>query len=106
MSRESPTALNLSEGKCRFGDGFVAFMESDNIPDRDCDEVLGKITRDPITIDPISGVPTLFGDWLTVRPDYVNQSSLEYQGIDWNWNKRFETENVGDFTSTYFHLIS
>ena len=103
VSRESPTALNLSEGKCRFGDGFEAFMESDNIPDRDCDEVLGKITRDPITIDPLSGVPTLFGDWLTVRPDYVNQSSLEYQGIDWNWNKRVETENIGDF---YFNVLS
>lgn len=103
VSRESPTGLNLNEGKCRFGDGFVEFMLSDNIPDRDCDVVLGKITRDPITIDPISGVPTLFGDWLTVKPDYVNQSSLEYQGIDWNVTKRIETENAGDF---YFNVLS
>jgi outer membrane receptor protein involved in Fe transport len=103
VSRESPTGLNLSEGKCRFGDDFVEFMLSDNIPDRDCDVILGKITRDPITIDPISGVPTLFGDWLTVRPEYVNQSSLEYQGLDWNWNKRIETENAGDF---YINVLS
>lgn len=103
VSRESPSGLNLAEGKCRFGDDFVRFMESDNIPDRDCDLVLSKITRDPITVDPISGVPTLFGDWLTVRPDYVNQSSMEYQGIDWNWNKRVETENAGDF---YINVLS
>jgi iron complex outermembrane recepter protein len=103
VSREDPSGLNLVEGKCRFGDDFVRFMESDNIPDRDCDLVLSKITRDPITVDPISGVPTLFGDWLTVRPDYVNQSSMEYQGIDWNWNKRVETENAGDF---YINVLS
>jgi iron complex outermembrane receptor protein len=103
VSRESPAGLNLAEGKCRFGVGFEIFMESDNIPSRDCDVVLGKITRDPITIDPINGLPTLFGDWLTVRPDYVNQSSLEYQGLDWNWNKRIETENAGDF---YFNVLS
>ena len=103
VSIESPSGLNLAEGKCRFGDDFVRFMESDNIPDRDCDLVLSKITRDPITVDPISGVPTLFGDWLTVRPDYVNQSSMEYQGIDWNWNKRVETENAGDF---YINVLS
>ena len=103
VSRESPSGLNLAEGKCRFGDDFVRFMESDNIPSRDCDVVLGKITRDPITIDPINGLPTLFGDWLTVRPDYVNQSSMEYQGIDWNWNKRVETENAGDF---YINVLS
>ena len=31
-------------------------MLSDNIPDRDCDVILNsKITRDPITIDPVSG---------------------------------------------------
>ena len=103
VSRESPSGLNLAEGKCRFGDDFVRFMESDNIPSRDCDVVLGKITRDPITINPINGLPTLFGDWLTVRPDYVNQSSMEYQGIDWNWNKRVETENAGDF---YINVLS
>lgn len=103
VSREDPSGLNLAEGKCRFGDDFVRFMESDNIPDRDCDLILSKITRDPITVDPISGVPTLFGDWLTVRPDYVNQSSMEYQGIDWNWNKRVETENAGDF---YINVLS
>ena len=103
VSREDPSGLNLVEGKCRFGDDFVRFMESDNIPDRDCDLVLSKITRDPITVDPISGVPTLFGDWLTVRPDYVNKSSMEYQGIDWNWNKRVETENAGDF---YINVLS
>ena len=33
VSRESPSGLNLAEGKCRFGDDFVRFMESDNIPD-------------------------------------------------------------------------
>ena len=103
VSIESPSGLNLAEGKCRFGDDFVRFMESDNIPSRDCDVVLGKITRDPITINPINGLPTLFGDWLTVRPDYVNQSSMEYQGIDWNWNKRVETENAGDF---YINVLS
>ncbi len=103
VSRESPTALNLNEGKCRFGEGFVAFMENANIPDRDCDVIYSKITREGITIDPISGVPTLFGDWLTVIPDYVNQSYLEYQGADWSLNYQLETENAGDF---YFGVLS
>ena len=103
VSRESPTGLNLNEGKCRFGDDFVEFMQVEDIPDRDCDVIFGKITRDPIQVDPLSGVPTLFGDWLTVRPEYVNQSSLEYQGLDWNWSKRIETENAGDF---YINVLS
>ena len=103
VSRESPSGLNLNEGKCLFGDDFVAFMENSNIPDRDCTKVLSKITREAVQIDPLSGVPTLFGDWLTVKPDYVNQSYLEYQGADWSYNYQLQTENAGDF---YFGILS
>jgi len=103
VSRESPSGLNLNEGKCLFGEDFVTFMENSNIPDRDCTKVLSKITREAVQIDPISGVPTLFGDWLTVRPDYVNQSYLEYQGADWSYNYQLQTENAGDF---YFGVLS
>ena len=103
VSRESPSALNLNEGKCLFGDNFALFMQGANIPDRDCDSVLSKITRDPVQIDPLTGQSTLFGDWLTVSPDYVNQSYLEYQGIDWSYNYQLETENAGDF---YFGVLS
>ena len=86
-----------------FGDDFVAFMENSNIPDRDCTKVLSKLTREAVQIDPLSGVPTLFGDWLTVKPDYVNQSYLEYQGADWSYNYQLQTENAGDF---YFGILS
>ena len=103
VSRESPSGLNLNEGKCLFGEDFVTFMENSNIPDRDCTKVLSKITREAVQIDPISGIPTLFGDWLTVRPDYVNQSYLEYQGADWSYNYQLQTENAGDF---YFGVLS
>ena len=103
VSRESPSGLNLNEGKCLFGDDFVAFMENSNIPDRDCTKVLSKITREAVQIDPLTGTPTLFGDWLTVKPDYVNQSYLEYQGADWSYNYQLQTENAGDF---YFGILS
>ena len=103
VSRESPGALNLNEGKCLFGEAFEEFMLIENIPDRDCDEVLSKITRDTVQIDPLTGASTLFGDWLTVSPEYVNQSYLEYQGADWSFNYQLETENAGDF---YFGILS
>ena len=102
VSRESPGTLNLQEGKCTYGDAFSVFMRT-NITDRDCDVVNSKITRAPIVPDPVSGTTAPIGTWTEVRPDYVNQSSLEYQGGDWSFNYRLETENAGDF---YFNVLS
>ena len=101
VSRESPTTLNLQEGKCTYGDAFSVFMRT-NITDRDCDLVNSKITRAAVAPDPISNTLAPIGTWTEVRPDYVNQSSLEYQGGDWSFNYRLETENKGDF---YFNVL-
>lgn len=102
VSTESITTLNLQEGKCLYGEDFATFMRT-NITDRDCDLVNSKITRAAITPDPISGDTAPIGTWTEVYPAYVNQSSLEYQGIDWSLDYRFETENLGDF---YFGVLS
>ena len=43
------------------------------------------------------------GAFTQVRPNYSNQSYLNYEGADWSMNYRLETENAGDF---FFGLSS
>jgi outer membrane receptor for ferrienterochelin and colicin len=103
VSRESITTLNLQEGLCLYGDDFQQFMGNNNITARDCSIVNSRIGRDDAVVDELSGDLQPIGEWRTVSPEYINQSSLEYQGIDWSYNYRVETENVGDF---YINLSS
>ena len=95
VTREDPYSINFAEGKCLYGDAFETFM-NDEFPDRDCDDVLGKVVRGPAT-DSLSGDPLPIGPWDEVYPAYANQSYLNYEGADWNFVYRKETENIGDF---------
>ena len=101
VTREDPYSINYAEGKCLYGDAFETFM-NDEFPDRDCAEVLGKVVRGPAT-DSLSGDPLPIGPWDEVYPAYANQSYLNYEGADWNFVYRKETENIGDF---YLNLTS
>ena len=95
VTREDPYSINYAEGKCLYGDAFETFM-NDEFPDRDCDDVLAKVVRGPAT-DSLSGDPLPIGPWDEVYPAYANQSYLNYEGADWNFVYRKETENIGDF---------
>ena len=95
VNRESPYSINYAEGKCRFGADFEDFMNQE-FPTRDCDDVYSKITRGPAVND-LTGAPLPIGTFDQVRPAYTNQSFINYEGADWSFNYRLETENSGDF---------
>ena len=103
IGRESVRGLNVDEGYCLFGDDFGEFILSENDQGRDCSVVQSKIGRGDATTNPITGITAPIGTWDSVRPDFINQSFREYQGIDWTLNYRLETENIGDFT---FRILS
>ena len=101
VNRESPYSINYAEGKCRYGAAFEEFMNAE-FPTRDCDEVYAKITRGTPT-NPLTGATGPIGPFEQVRPAYTNQSFINYEGADWSFNYRLETENAGDF---YFGISS
>ena len=101
VNRESPYSINYAEGKCRFGADFEDFMNQE-FPERNCDDVYSKITRGPAVND-LTGAPLPIGTFDQVRPAYTNQSFINYEGADWSFNYRLETENAGDF---YFGVAS
>ena len=96
VSRESSSQLILLEGACLYGDDFRDWMVDFNFPDRDCNELLGKIERGP-QIDPFGQPFDGVGSLTSVSPDYINQSYLNYVGVDWQIRYDLETENRGDF---------
>ena len=95
VNRESPYSINYAEGKCLFGADFEDFMNQE-FPERNCDDVFSKITRGPAVND-LTGAPLPIGTFEQVRPAYTNQSFINYEGADWSFNYRLETENAGDF---------
>ena len=95
VNRESPYSINYAEGKCLFGTDFEDFMNQE-FPERDCADVFSKITRGPAVND-LTGAPLPIGAFEQVRPAYTNQSFINYEGADWSFNYRLETENAGDF---------
>ncbi|MFL2720900.1 MAG: TonB-dependent receptor domain-containing protein [Gammaproteobacteria bacterium] len=101
VTREDPYSINFAEGKCVYGSAFEDFMR-DEFPDRDCDALLAKVVRGPAS-DSLTGDPLPIGSWDEVYPAYANQSYLNYEGADWEFNYRKETENIGDF---YFSILS
>jgi outer membrane receptor protein involved in Fe transport len=101
VSRESPYTINYAEGKCAYGDAFETFMNQE-FPVRDCAAVAAQITRGPAVND-LTGAVLPIGAFTQVRPNYSNQSYLNYEGADWSMNYRLETENAGDF---FFGLSS
>jgi outer membrane receptor protein involved in Fe transport len=96
VSRESSSQLILLEGACLYGDDFKDWMVDFNFPDRDCNELLGKIERGP-QLDPFNQPFDGVGSLTSVSPDYINQSYLNYVGVDWQIRYDLETENRGDF---------
>lgn len=96
VTRESPYTILFSSGYCLYGESFTDFLGFENFPERDCDDALSKIGRGN-PVDALSGDELPIGDWETVSPTFMNQSYLEYRGIDWSLDYNLETANYGDF---------
>lgn len=96
VSRESVSQLILLEGACLYGDDFKDWMVDFDFPSRDCGDVTGKVERGP-QIDPFGQPFSGVGTIEAVNPDYINQSYLNYVGVDWQLRYDLETENRGDF---------
>ena len=96
VSRESTTDLILLDGFCRYGQDFLDFMTGVQFPSRSCDDLGDKLVRGP-QIDPFGQPFDGVGSLESVSPNYINQSFLEYQGVDWQMRYSYETQNAGDF---------